>query len=300
MADYKFREFQGPADARRQYELWLRATADLPRAWRSCLRNVEHQLEDAAANPRCRLYAESADGTLRGYIGNHSPFEWLADQHGPPAESLGWTIPLGFPWTDPLDEDLEAALYDAMIRAIPEIYADFSRDIYIQRYRESWSRHIAFLEQRGWRCHARVPLIGREIGTPGLPTDELIPVTREDLPLISELSGADQTASQKFSTEELQQRYDGGWIVSETFWRLGERGAFALEPRGRWSAVTVLWARPEDWDDTLRAAATQAAALGAREIYFTVEAHETDRRQALEHRHFTEVDAGVYYIRDAV
>ena len=186
-----------------------------------------------------------------------------------------------------------------MIRAIPEIYADFSRDIYIQRYRESWSRHIAFLERRGWRCHARVPLIGRDVGAPGLATDELVPVTRDDLPLISELSLADETALQKFSTEELQQRYDGGWIVNETFWRLGERGAFALEPRGRWAAVTVLWARPEAWDDTLRAAASQAAALGVREIYFTIESHETVRRQALERHNCTEVDAGVYYILDA-
>ncbi len=49
----------------------------------------------------------------------------------------------------------------------------------------------------------------------------------------------------------------------------------------------------------LRAAAAQAAALGVREIYFTIEPHETVRRQALEHHNFIEVDAGVYYVRDA-
>lgn len=299
MAEYSIREFRSLEDARPQYELWLRATAGLPRAWRSCLRNVEHQLREGLRYPRCRLYAERPDGSLLGYIGTHPPFEWIISQHGPPAESLGWATPFGFPWTDPKDEALEAALYDQMIRVTPEVYHEYRRDIYIQRFRESWSRPLEFLEHRGWRRHARVPLLGRAIDDPGGPPDELATVTREDLALVAELNHEDETASDKFSAADLQQRYDGGWIVNDTFWRLGRRGAFALEPRGPWVAVTLLFTRPDAWGDTLWAAATQASTLGGKEIYFTVEPRETRRREALERNGFHEVDAGVYYVRDA-
>ena len=299
MADYLIRESLGIEDARPQYELWLRATADLSRAWRSCLRNVEHQLRHVAKYPKCRLYAEDSDGAMLGYIGTHPPFEWIASQHGPPARSLGWAIPFGYPWTNPYDKDIEAVLYDEMIRVTPEIYSGFQRDIYIQRFRESWSRPIAFLEQRGWKLHDRLPLVGREIDNQDAVPEELAPIRREDFTLVSDLSQTDDTATDKFSTAELTERYDGGWIVHDTFWRLGERGAFALEPRGAWAAVTQFFARPEAWNETLRATAAQAYALGAREMYFTIDANETRRREALERQGFHEVDAGVYYVRDA-
>ena len=80
---------------------------------------------------------------------------------------------------------------------------------------------------------------------------------------------------------------------------MGERGAFALEPRGSSAAVTVFYAKPDAWTETLQAAAAQAHALGASEIYFTVEPHERARRDELEKQGFAEVDAGVYYVRDA-
>ncbi len=299
MADYVIRESLGIEDARPQYELWLRATADLSRAWRSCIRNVEHQLRHVAEYPKCRLYAERSDGTLLGYIGTHPPFEWIASQHGPPAESLGWAIPFGFPWTYPVDEQLEIALYEEMIRATPQIYSQFQRTIYIQRFRESWPRQIAFLTRRNWKLHDRLPLIGRTIDDPGAAPKELTPIRREDLALVSELCHADDTAVDEFSTAELQEKYDGGWIVHDTFWRLGDRGTFALEQRGPWAAVTVLFARPEAWMETLRAAAATAHALGANEIYFTIDSNEARRREVLERQGFSEVDAGVYYVRDA-
>jgi len=299
MSDYVIRKFRGKQDARQQYDLWLDATADLPRAWRSCLRNVEHQLEQAKQFPKCRLYAESPGGELLGYIGTHLPFERLASQHGPPAESLGWAIPFGYPWTHPHDPALAANLYDEMILTIPQEYADFKRDIYIQRFRESWSRQLSFLEERGWRRHLRVPLLGRNVeGAGDLPT-QLSVVTRNDLKLVSELASEDLTAASKPTAEDLQQRYDGGWIVSDTFWRLGERGAFAIEQRGPWAAVTLLFARPDAWDETVQAVAAQARGLGVEEIYFTIDAHETRRREALEKLGFHETDAGVYYVRDA-
>lgn len=300
MADYTIRPFRGPQDASPQYELWLRATEDLPRAWRSSLRNVDYLLKQGTKYPRCRLYAERADGTLLGYVGTHPPFDWEAETHGPPNEALGWAIPFGYPWTDPLDEKLAAALYDEMIAAIPEMYADLQRDVYIQRFRESWTYPIDFLKQRGWRLYKRLPLIGREIGDVGPPPADLSLVTREDLPLISTLSAADKTSGAPLSSEALEQHYDGGWIAADTFWRLGERGAFALEQRGRWAAVTVLFAPPDAWDETLKAAAAQSAVLGAAEVYFTIDPHQDAERLAvLEKRGFAEVDAGVYYVRDA-
>ncbi|MCB9850818.1 MAG: hypothetical protein H6817_08950 [Phycisphaerales bacterium] len=297
--NYTIRAFRDAGDAVPQYELWLRATEGLPRAWRSSLRNVQHQLTNAVEFPNCRLYAERADGTMTGYIGTHPPFEWLAAAHGPPARSLGWAIPFGFPWTHPVDAALESALHDEMIRLTPITYADFKRDIYVQRFRESWTRHIAFLENRGWRLLDRIPLIGKEIGNLGSPPSETVPVTRDDMSLVAELCQADDTAVEDYSSEELLRRYDAGWIVSDTFWRVGERGCFALEQRGQWSAVTLLFAKPEAWDQTLQTAAAQASMLGAKEIYFTIESHEGKRRAALDRHNYREVDAGVYYVRDA-
>lgn len=299
MADYVIRESLGIKDAGPQYELWLRATEDLSRAWRSSLRNVEHQLRHVAAYPKCRLYAEDSNGAMLGYIGTHPPFEWIASQHGPPARSLGWAIPFGYPWTHPCDKEIEAALYDEMIRVTPEIYSGFQRDIYIQRFRESWSRPLSFLEHRGWKLLDRIPLIGRETNDHDAVPEELVPIRREDLALVSDLSQKDDTATDKFSTAELQERFDGGWIVHDTFWRLGERGAFAFEQRGPQAAVTIFFARPEAWTETLQATAAKAHSLGAHEIYFTIDAHEMRRREALERQDFHEVDAGVYYVRDA-
>ena len=299
MQELTIRPFRSLADARPQYELWLRATESLPRAWRSSLRNVEHQLGNGERYPNCRLYAERPDGTFAGYIGNHPPFEWVAEQHGPPARSLGWAIPFGFPWTDPLDTELERALYDAMIQATPATYAESRRDFYIQRFRESWTRPIVFLQDRGWRLLDRLPLYGRTITGAGLAPQGLTPVKEADLEFVSRVAEADPTAIDKPSTDGLVQRFRAGWIVSDSFYRLEDSGAFALEVRGQWAAVTLFYAGPDAWEDTLRAAAAQASALSATEMYFTIDSHESARRSALERNGFGEVDAGVYYIRDA-
>ena len=93
--------------------------------------------------------------------------------------------------------------------------------------------------------------------------------------VVSDLSQRDHTAADKFSTAELQERFDGGWIAHDTFWQLGERGVFAVEQRGPWAAVMVFFTRPEACYETLRATAAKAHALGADEVYFTIDAHET-------------------------
>lgn len=291
------RPYRSAADARPQYQLWLAATEGLPRPWRSCLRNVQHQLEATASRPRGRLYAERADGSLAGYIGVHPPFEWDPEAHGPPGEKLGWAIPFGFPWTCPEDPELAARLYDEMDRSIPEVFADHPRDIYIQRFRESWDRQIEFVTERGWRLLKRLPLLGCEIEGQPLPADLRL-VAEDDIGLLAELSSGDPTAD-TVSVEQLASIRAGGWVDFASCWRLGERGAFALEPRGHWAAVTVFFALPDAWQETIEAAAAQAAHLGASEMYFTIDEHQTKLREALTARGFSEVDAGVYYVRDA-
>ena len=299
MPTYSIRPGRDLADAAPQYELWLRATESLPRAWRSCLRNVECQLRHVELFPHCRLYAERENGELLGYIGTHPPFEWSPAAHGPPAESLGWAIPFGFPWTYPVDLALEVDLYDAMTQAVPQVYADFQRDIYVQRFRESWQRQIDFLLERGWRLHQRLPLLGRSTGAPPPEAPELSLVTPGDLEFIARCSAADDTVAESTSAETLKQRLDDGWIDGAAFWRLPDAGAFALEVRGSAAAVTFFATPPAHWDATLAAAAAQAASCGATEIYFTLDQGESRRRAALEQRGFGEVDAGVYYVRDA-
>lgn len=292
------RAFRSMEDTRAQYALWLAATEGLTRPWRSSLRNVEHQCENARKYPGCRFFAQRADGTLAGYIGTHPPFEWIAEDHGPPARSLGWAIPFGFPWTWPRDEGLEIELYERMCASVPETYGAFQRDLYIQRFRESWAWVTGCLVERGWKLHDRLPLLGRAIGDTGRAPADLALVTRADLEWVRDLSGRDATGS-PLTLGDLQRRYDEGWIAPESLWRLGERGVFALEARGKWCAVTLLIASEADWDATLAAAATMAAKCGAEEVYFTVDAGDARLRGALEARGFGEVDAGVYYVREA-
>lgn len=299
MNDYLIREYSTPNDATLQYELWLAASESLPRAWRSSLQNVRHQLKHAQRYPKCRLYAEHQSGKLLGYIGTHPPFEWTTSQEDQPTKSLGWAIPYGFPWTHPQNSELEVALYDAMLRATPEQYAEFQRDIYVQRFRASWTRHLAFMEQRGWRLHKRIPILGRSADTDEESRPKLTLVQRDDLSLVSSISQQDEVIAKQLTLAELQQHYDGGWIASETFWRLGEDGVFAIESRASWAEVTLLLAKPDAWGQTLQAAVAQAAALGAAEVYFTVEAHESRLLNLLETHSFREVDASVYYLRDA-
>ena len=297
MSEHTIRAYRSMADAEPQYRLWLSATEGLTRPWRSCLRNVQHQLANAEKHAGCRLYAEDAGGKMVGYIGTHPPFEWDPAAHGPPSDRLGWAIPFGLPWTHPRDPALEATLYDEMIRTTPETYAAFQRDIYIQRFRESWTDRLRFLTDRGWKLFKRLPLLGR--GTVGATSaSPLRAVKLDDAELLAELSERDPTAESR-SAEAFRAACEGGWLALEECWRVGDHGVFALEPRGRWAAVTAMLATPEHWDQTLNAAASRAAALGAGEIYFTIDENDRTRHHALAERGFAEVDAGVYYLRDA-
>lgn len=296
MKSIEIRPYRSPSDAERQYELWLRATESLTRAWRSCLRNVRHQLRAVEQFPACRLYAETETGELRGYIGIHPPFEWIGGKHGPPDRDLGWTIPFGFPWTDPLDEPLADRLYEAMVNTVRESFPADQRGLWIQRFRESWEWPISFLRERGWRLIERAPLMGRAVAS-DTPSPPLARITDSDLPFVQNLTEADDLQP-SWSLPEVQARFEGGWIAPEQFWRVDDFGVFALEKRNRWAAVPVLLASDEHREATLHAALAQAASLGCEEAYFTVTDRQTAFRHWLTDREFQEVDAGVYYVHE--
>ncbi len=294
MQNIKFRCYEGPEDAERQYELWLRATADLPRVWRSSLVNVRCHTKPAEQHPTARIYAERPDGQLIGYIGTHPPFEWV-----PPSEPvrLGWTIPFGFPWTFPVDTELETELYDRMMHVTPQTYPDSRADFYIQRFRESWPRQIGFLLERGWKQLWRFPILSRKIEEKPPDTgSDIKAVTLEDLPAVCEFGQNDPLVRNAPSTESLRQSLDGGWLPWDGLRLVDGAGAFALEVRPPWAEVKLFHVGPGAGatDVLLQAITATALQVGVSEIYFAFDSDETERMGSLAERGFTDVDAGVY------
>jgi hypothetical protein len=288
MSHYRFRHYEGPEDADRQYELWLRATADLPRAWPSSRTNVRSLTKPAEVHPKARIYAERLDGTLAGYIGSHPPFDW------PP---LGSAIPFGFPWTYPIDEGLEKELYDRMLRATSEAYAGEKMDVYVQRFRESWTRQIEFLLARGWKHRWRFPILARPVSAfAASPVSTIRATTSEDLPTICALGEADPDAKDKYDPVTLQKQFDEGWMPGDSTWLVEGTGAFVLDVRKPWAEVKLCYAEQKTgvMDALLEAIAKKAGELGAEEFYFTLDEQEISRMHALRERGFAEVDAGVY------
>lgn len=289
MGGYTFRHYEGSEDAERQYELWLNATKDLPRAWPSSRVNVRHHTEPAAEHPKARIYAER-DGVLAGYIGTHAPFEW------PP---LGWTIPFGFPWTYPVDTELEKELYDRLFAITPETYPGMRRDAYVQRFRESWKRHVAFMLERGWKQIWRYPILARSVEA---FADDAAAETRvatpDDLPAVCEWGTRDPDAKDNYDVAGLRESLDGGWLPWDSIYLVEGAGAFVVDPRPPWAEVKLFYAAPAGnaFDTLLSAAAATAGRLGAKEFYFTLEPGESGRMKSLQDRGFEEVDAGIYLV----
>ncbi len=282
-----------------QYKLWLAATSHLPRAWRSSLVNVEHQLVQAKEFPFCRIYAEDQSNQLVGYIGSHPPFDWKAELHGPPYENLGWAIPFGFPWTWPRNTNLAERLYREQENRIPEIYSAFRRDIYIQRFRESWSEQLDFLRQHGWVQISRAPLLGKSLFNAEAPPTNVVPATRGDFEKIGDFVTDENVNYVSLTAQAALRLYDQGWINGEYAWRYADRGIFVLDPRGRYVGVTYCFGTAGEWDNVVNAAMTQAAQLGGEEVYFTVTEKEQEKHSRLSQLGFREVDAGIYMARRA-
>ncbi len=291
MPSYSYRNYAGPEDARRQYDLWIQATDDLPLAWRSNVTNVRYQLSHAEGHPGMRIYAERPDGELAGYIGTHPPFEW---------EPGSWTIPFGFPWTYPVDGALERELYDRMFAAVPGLYPGMPRNLYVQRFRESWRRHVDFMFERGWKRKWRLPILGRRATeVAGGAVAEAALITEGDLAAVCEFAANDPHTADAPDVDALRRRLHDGWLEWESTWLVPRLGVFALEARKTWAGVSMFHPASggDAFDALLATAAATAARLGADLIHFTLEGDkEAARMAALADRGFAEIDAGCYVV----
>jgi hypothetical protein len=287
MGNYRFRHYEGPEDAETQYQLWLRATDDLPRAWASNMTNVRHCMAEAASHPQSRIYAENADGEMVGYIGTHMPFEWFPG---------GWTLPFGFPWTYPVDTGLEADLYDRMFTITPQTYPGMKRNLYVQRFRESWQRQIEFMTARGWQHKWRFPILSHRVEMAATGEDAARLLEAEDIATACAFAVSDPHLRNKPSVDSLRKELDGGWTDWESIWIVPDVGVFGLDVRSPWAEVKLFYADAERFDALLSAVVATARRLAVSEYYFTLEEDETDRYRALVRRGFEEVDAGIYLV----
>lgn len=291
MSQTTFRHYESPADGERQYALWLEATAGLPRAWRSSLRNVRHQLQTVERFPTTRIYAER-DGELVGYIGTHPPFDW------PP---IGRTVPFGFPWTFPVDCGLERDLYDRMMTQLATTFSGDRWDVLIQRFRGSWERHVSFIRDRGWRECSRSPIL--ECSTATLAEAEAAAVgigTDTDLEAFAAMGREDTAAVDQPDVVRLRTMLDEGWLSWPDFWFAADCGGVVLDVRPPWAEAKLIQAPPGS-DGVRRLLAGVASALrpqGVTELYFAVDEGATARHAQLVDLEFAEVDASVYWVRD--
>jgi hypothetical protein len=288
MTDCTFRNYAGPEDAERQYRLWLAATEDLPRAWRSNRNNVRSLIKNAEQHPQARIYAERPDAALAGYIGTYAPFEWKPGW---------WTLPFGFPWTHPHDADLERELYDRMLTATPDAYPGVRRDAYIQRFRASWAHPVGFMQARGWSEAWRYPIVARAVDAASTSSHRTVEAVTDDrLEEVCTLATADPHAADKPTVEQVRGRLKDGWLMPDWFRIVPDAGVFALEIRPPWAEVKFFASRPQA--DALRRTLSAVDALareqGASEVYFTLADEETERQRQLAEHGFREVDAGVY------
>lgn len=289
MAPTVFRPYSGPADAQRQYDLWLRATEGLPYAWRSNLTNVRALSRHAPEHPGARLFAER-DGEVVGYIGTHAPFQW---------KDLGMAVPFGFPWTWPRDEAIERELYDRMLEATPGVYAGQKIDFYIQRFRRSWKHHHALLAARGWREAWADPILARPIALPGAAPAGLRPIAESDLAALARIAAADPTGHKEPPDEAaLRQRFAVGWQEWEHAWLLPGAGGFAIEVREPWAEVKMFHAAPGRLALLLAVMDAKAADQGAGEVYFTLRPGSERRHAPLEEQGFRHADDDIFVTLD--
>lgn len=306
MKDFTFRNYAGPEDLDHQYRIWTAATEGLPFAWRSNVTNVSHISAHAAKFPGARLFAQR-DGEVVGYIGTHDPFQW---------KDFGKAVPFGFPWTWPRDEGLERELYERMVEATPRAYTGQRVDFYIQRFRRSWERQHAFLQERGWREGWRDPILTREVGkrehrppgtaaggtggsTEGDAGSTVVALTEDLLGEVAQIAAGDPTGgSPAPDVKALRQRFKDGWAEWSAAWLVRDAGAFALEVRRPWAEVKMFYATPHAWERVLGAMEDAAAALGASEVYFTLRPGFEGRRGPLEERGFRHVDDDVFVRKD--
>jgi hypothetical protein len=286
-----FRPFRGPEDLDHQYRIWTAATEGLPFAWRSTEANVRHISAHAAKFPGARLFAERG-GQVVGYIGTHDPFQW---------KDFGMAVPFGFPWTWPRDGALERELYDRMLEATPGVYGGAGQkiDFYIQRFRRSWTHHHTFLRERGWREAWADPILTRP--TAPAPARSNAPkaekLTDAHIDEVVTLAAADPTALKPApDAKAIRARFTDGWCEWNAAWIIPGAGMVAIEVRKPWAEVKTFYATPTGFEQVV--ADAQAAALGARELYFTIRPGGEARKPVVEKLGFKHVDDDVFVRRD--
>jgi hypothetical protein len=288
-----FRPYTGPKDLDHQYRIWTAATEGLPFAWRSTETNVRYISSHAPKFPGSRLFAErdGPGGEVVGYIGTHDPFQW---------KTLGMAVPFGFPWTWPRDGALERELYDRMFASTPSVYAGQKIDFYIQRFRRSWTHHHAFLSERGWREAWADPILTRPVGkTTGTPKFEKL--TDAHVDEVVKLAAADPTALKPApDANGIRARFTDGWCEWDSAWIIPGAGAVAIEVRkpGGYAEIKTFYATPAGFADVVALADAQAAAMGARELYFTIRPGGEARKGPVEKLGFKHVDDDVFVRRD--
>jgi hypothetical protein len=286
LAGVTFRGTAGPIDADRQYTLWLRATESLPLAWSSSLANARALAARAAAHPGSRIYAEK-DAEMVGYIGTHPPFDW---------GDMGPTAPFGFPWTWPRNDELAIELYTRMLEAVPRAYSRDKPRTLIQRFRSTWSEHLAFVSARGWTERFRKGIWARRAGPDGLAESHRLRPIGLDSAAFSRLSmyaDHDPALSSRPSATTLSERAASGWFSPERCWEAVGLGAFSLDVRGDWAEVQLFHSHEARVHELLALADVAAKAHGANALYFIL--GEGERRiEQLKAGGFALIDADIY------
>jgi hypothetical protein len=278
-----FRNYRDERDLDTQYRLWLATTEGLPFAWKSNPTNVKHISQHAAKFPGARLFAER-DGRAVGYIGTHDPFAW---------KDQGMAVPFGFPWTIPHDAALERELYDRMLAETPGVYAGQKVDFYIQRFRASWSRHHAFVRERGWREAWRDPILCKPRAGGAIGASR--PLSAEDLGSLAELAAADPCLPDpKPTAAAIAARFKDGWQEFESASIVPGAGAFAFEVREPWAEVKLFYADPSRAGEVMAALEARAVERGARGVYFTIRPGLERRRPQAEACGYTHADDDVF------
>jgi hypothetical protein len=194
-----------------------------------------------------------------------------------------------------VNDQLEGELYDQMLEQTPDVYRGQRIDFYVQRFRSSWRRQLAFVVARGWKPKWRHPILAKTIER----VDEDIAseaqrITESELHVVHEYSRVDTHVHEPLEVDQVRQRLEAGWLELDTIRYLPGEGVFALEVRRPWAEVKLFCARIGTIPRLLQAALGTAQKLGAEEMYFTLRESETARMTALTEEGFSAVDADIY------
>ena len=140
-----YRTYKKREDLELQTNLWLKATKNLPWAWKP--NNTQKWFtEQMNFDPNSKLYAYDGDSTPIGYVSS--------------IRREGYT-PMGFPWvSDGYEGEIQDYLFDTVYN-----YAlkNFDTKSFLQRFRKEWKYQIEFFEKKGFRLAWSNPIYVLEL-----------------------------------------------------------------------------------------------------------------------------------------